>query len=408
MPYTRADLRELIDKGEGSGLEFKRDVLTTNDLAEELVAFANSHGGIVLLGVEDDGTVIGLTRENLEEWVMNIARDLIRPELIPYFEVVPDMRNGQDVAVLRVEQSWAVHYVSRSGRFEPFIRVGSQTRRASPEELERLMQQRGRIRAELRPVSGSSMTDLDRRRLHDYLVRLRGQEAPNGEEAWQVLLENLEFLGGEGDPRSATLASMVLFGRNPRKFLPQTGITAAAFSGTEKDYAAIERTRLVGPMIRLEGEEGLVEAGLVEQALAFVARTTSADGGVDEMGRRIDEGAYPIEAIREGVVNALIHRDYLLSGADIELWIYQDRLEVVSPGRLPNSVTPERMRVGIRETRNQLIKEVMRDYRYVEDMGMGISRKIIPIMREHNGTEPDLIEEGERFTVRLWRRARDG
>ena len=107
----------------------------------------------------------------------------------------------------------------------------------------------------------------------------------------------------------------------------------------------------------------------------------------------------------ETVVNAIVHRDYLLSGTDIELSIYADRLEVVSPGRLPNGVTPERMRVGC-STRNELLKDVMRDNGYLEHMGMGIPRKIIRGMREHNGTEPDLVADDEQFTVRLWKERR--
>lgn len=87
----------------------------------------------------------------------------------------------------------------------------------------------------------------------------------------------------------------------------------------------------------------------------------------------------------------------------IELSVYADRLEIVSPGRLPNGVTPERIRVGCRSTRNELLKDVMRDYGYLEHMGMGVPRKIIRGMREHNGTEPDLIEDDEQFTVRLWK-----
>lgn len=105
--------------------------------------------------------------------------------------------------------------------------------------------------------------------------------------------------------------------------------------------------------------------------------------------------------IREGIVNALIHRDYLCTSTDIQLAIYSDRLEIISPGRLPNGITPDRMRAGCRASRNQLIKDVMRDYRYLEHMGMGVPRKIVIGMRAHNGTEPALIEDAERFILRL-------
>jgi ATP-dependent DNA helicase RecG len=144
-----------------------------------------------------------------------------------------------------------------------------------------------------------------------------------------------------------------------------------------------------------------VENGLVEQALEFIRRNTPVNAML-ENGRRIEKPAYPPEALREAVVNALIHRDYLLTGTDIELAVYTNRLEVVSPGRLPNGITPDRMRTGCRAARNQLLKDIMRDYRYLEHMGMGIPRKIVLGMRVHNGTEPALIEDQERFILRLF------
>ena len=107
--------------------------------------------------------------------------------------------------------------------------------------------------------------------------------------------------------------------------------------------------------------------------------------------------------MRSTGANALVHRDYLLSDTDIELALYADRLEVISPGRLPNGITPARMRAGCRASRNQILKDVMRDYGYLEHLGMGVPRKIVKGMRKHNGTEPDLVEDGERFMVRLWK-----
>ena len=202
-----------------------------------------------------------------------------------------------------------------------------------------------------------------------------------------------------------TVSGMLLFGRTPNRFLPQAGIDASSFPGNSKDYGARERSPLRGPLTPLLNDaDEIVEAGLVEQALAFVQRNTVVVGHLEEGGARREEvSAYPREAVREAVVNALVHRDYLLSSTDIELTIYDDRLEIVSPGRLPNGITPARMLTGCRAARNQLIKDVMRDYRHLENSGMGVPRKIVKCMREHNGTEPVLIEEGERFTLRLMR-----
>ena len=397
---TRTELLEIIANGENSGVEFKRDDLRTQDLAKELVAFSNLEGGLALLGVEDDGTITGLTRQDLEAWVMSVCRDKIRPAIVPFFEVVRGVKGNNDVAIVRVTRGYHVHALWHNTINRYLLRVGTQSREASPEELARLFQQRGSIRAELRPVSGATLANLDRRRLRNYFGDIRGQDVPadDDEKAWQSLLINTEIMTEEG----VTVGGMLLFGKTPNRFLPHAGIDAAAYPGTEPDYDAQERTALRGPMTPLLSKGGdIVENGLVEQALNFVQRNTRVTVEA-QGGRRVERPVYPPDALREGIVNALIHRDYLLTSTDIELALYSDRLEIVSPGRLPNGITPDRMRAGTRAARNQILKDMMRDYRYLEHMGMGIPRKIVKGMREHNGTEPDLLERDERFVVRLF------
>ena len=440
---TRLELLELIKSGENSGVEFKRDTIENYQLAKELVAFGNLRGGKLLLGVDDDGGIVGLTRAGLEEWLMQACRDKIRPELIPFFEIVRDVEPGKDVAAIEVERGWSVHHVWHNNHRTYYIRVGSTSREASQEELERLFQQRGAIRLETRGVSGTSIRDLDLRRLREYFTRIRGQECPperpssewtaeteqsarseardggepenwkrlfdhsldrwNAEinKSWEHLLTNTDFLTAEEGRCLATVAGLLLFGVSPNKFLPQAGIDAVTYPGREKDYAARERAALRGPMTPLLSENGLVENGLVEQAVAFVVRNSGVTAGLLHGARREETRAYPDEAVREAIVNAMVHRDYLLSATNIELSIYENRIEITSPGWLPNGITPERMRVGCRAARNQLIKDVMRDYGYLEHMGMGVPRKIIKSMLEHNGTQPDLVEDGEQFIVRL-------
>lgn len=440
---TKTELLELIKNGESSGVEFKRDTIDNRALAKELVAFANLRGGRVILGVDDDGSVIGITRDRLEEWVMTACRDKIRPELIPYYEIIRDVDPAKDVAVVQVDRGWAVHHVWHNNHRTYYIRVGTQSREASAEELERLFQQRGTFRLEVRGVSGSYMADFDYRRLRDYFERVRQQEVPpekpsnewlereeaqarkraldegdegkweaiieykkaqwqeNRENEWRSLLINTEFLVEEDDRVPATVAGLLLFCAHPNRFLPQAGIDAVAYPGKEKDYAAKERLSIRGPMLALLGKHGIIENGLVEQAVEFVRRNTQVAATIADGSRREETWTYPEEAVRETIVNALVHRDYLVSGTTVELSIYEDRLEVISPGRLPNGITPQRMIIGCRSARNQLLKDVMRDYGYLEHMGMGVPRKIVKGMQKHNGTTPELVEDEEQFVVRL-------
>jgi len=404
---TKTELLELVRNGENSGVEFKRDTLQNFDLAKELVAFSNSNGGCVLLGVDDDGSIAGLTRGDIEEWVMTTCRTKIRPEIIPFFEILKDADAGKDVAVVSVDAGWTVHCRWHDNHSTYYIRVGSQSREANKEELERLFQQRGAFRLEVRPVTGSSIDDLDMRRLQDYFHRVRRQEVPQGDDfdGWKQLLANTEIMTGTEDLFVCTVAGLLLFGKNTNRFIPQAGIDAVAYPGLDKEYASKERTAIRGPLVGLfmEKDNQLIEPGIIEQAVHFVKRNIGVSAVLSHGTSRVEKADYPEEVIREVLVNATVHRDYLLSSTDIELSIYADRLEVISPGRLPNGITPERMRAGCRAARNQLLKDVMRDYGYLEHMGMGIPRKIVKGMREHNGTEPDLIEDGERFILRLWK-----
>ncbi len=338
---TRAELLEIIANGENSAVAFKRDTLDNRALAKEIVALANFSGGRVLLGVDDNGVIAGLTRPDLEQWVMNACRDKIRPEIIPYFEVIHEVDEGRAVAIVRVERGYHVHHLWHDQHRTYYVRVGTQSREASSEELARLFQQRGAIRPEIQPVSGSSVKDIDLLRLSEYFKVIRQQPAPepDDQQGWIPLLVNTEFLA-EGDGIfPATVAGLLLFGRNPGKFLPQSGIDAVAYRGVEKEYDSVERLSIRGPMVRLGAESGTVDNGLWESALQFLRGHLSREK-LDDEGRRVRQWDYPLEVLREAVINALVHRDYLLSGTTIELSLYSDRLELISPGRLPNGINP--------------------------------------------------------------------
>ena len=405
----RAELEELIRNGESSGVEFKLDSVENYELAKEIVAFANLQGGVVILGVADNGAVEGTTRGNLEEWVMELCRVKIDPPIIPYFEVHPEFEPGKQVAVVRILQGPSKPYARVHQQHRTYyIRVGTTSREASAEELQRMFQEAGSLRYGLKPVPGAALQDLDSRRLKDYFGRVLGQDYPPDVDkaAWETLLKNLELMVSAEDRTVPTVDGMLLFGKNPKRFLPQSGIRAIAFPGNQRDYAARSDQELVGPLVSLYSVAGsppehvLVESGLVEQELDFVTRNTQPEARI-ENGMRVDRPVYPTEVLREVVVNALVHRDYTIVGTDVSLTIFDDRLEVASPGRLPNTATVDALKTGFRYARNQTLVNVMRDYRYVDFRGMGIRDKIIPGMRKHNGTEPVLIEGERNFTVRL-------
>ncbi|MCP3956502.1 MAG: ATP-dependent DNA helicase RecG [bacterium] len=403
----KTELTELVRNGESSGVEFKRDDVHPQSLAKEMAALLNLAGGCVLLGVEDDGSVTGLSRdlEKVEEWVMEVSRHHLQPPVIPYWEtLVWDQERHVGIIALPDDSPDKPYKAKQGGAWVTMVRVGTTSRAASREEEARLYQSSGLVRYDLKAAPGSGIADLDARRLGNYFRDIRGQGFPDGDdEAASQLLVNTDFMLQQRNRAVPTTGAILLMGRKPNRFMPQAGITAVAYSGEEKDYAAIERAVLRGPIVPLLSAEGeVVENGLIGQAMDFLRRNSRVESWIDDGGRRQDRWTYPIEAVREAVVNAIAHRDYTIAVTDIELSIYGDRLEVISPGNLPNTVTVEKMRSGYRATRNELIKEVLRDYRYIEATGLGVPRKIIRGMLDHNGKEPDLIEEDDRFTVRLW------
>jgi ATP-dependent DNA helicase RecG len=406
---NRTELTELIQNGENSGVEFKRDDIVPERLAKEIAALLNLEGGHILLGVEKDRTVSGLARqpEKAEEWVMEVARVHLRPAAIPFWETI-EWDEGKTVGIvsLPADAPDKPYKAKRGSAWVTQIRVGTTTRDATDEEEARLYQQSGRLQYDRKPVTGSSFPEFDRRRLINYFRDVRRQACPDegDEEGWIRLLVNTEIMAEDRGRPIPSAGGLLLFGVRPNKYLPQSGITAVAYPGTDKDYDAKERAVLRGPAVALLSEAGVtVETGVIEQALDFVRRNTKVEAWIDDGGMRQERWDYPLEAVREAVVNAIAHRDYTITVTDIELSIYADRLEVISPGRLPNTVTVEKMRAGYRASRNELVKEVLRDYRYIEATGLGVPRKIVQGMLAHNGTEPDLVEDEDRFLVRLWR-----
>ena len=405
----RAELQELIRNGESSGVEFKLDAVENYELAKEIVAFANLQGGVVILGVADNGTAEGTTRGNLEAWVMELCRVKIDPPLIPYFEVHSEFELGKQVAVVRILQGPSKPYARVHNQHRTYyIRVGTTSREASAEELQRMFQEAGQLRYGLKPVPGAVLEDLDFRRLKDYFGRVLEQHYPPDEDkaTWEATLRNLELMVRADDRTVPTVDGMLLFGNSPKRFLPQSGIRAIAYPGNQRDYAARSDQELAGPMVSLYSMAGsppepvLFENGLVEQALDFIKRNTQPEARI-ENGARIDRPAYPAEVLREVIVNALVHRDYSIAGTDVSVTLFDNRLEVASPGRLPNTATVDALKSGFRYARNQTLVNIMRDYRYVDFRGMGIRDKIIPGMRAHNGKEPVLAESGHSFIVTL-------
>ena len=390
----KTELLELIANGENSGVEFKRDDIRPEQLAKEVVAMANFQGGRVLLGVEDDGTVSSIQRPDLEEWVMNIFQNKIHPMILPFYEEVK-LDDGKTVAVVSFPIGISKPYVLRhSGKEEIYIRVGTTSRLATREQQMRLFELGGMLHTEVMPVPRTDMSCLDDARLMNYIRDiLRDPDVPQSTEAWQARLLGLGFLTEAAGNICCTIAGLILFGKNPRRYLKQAGLRVMAFQGDDKEYQAAldenNKSTMVGRWDIDQGDKRLVDGGVIERFMEAMTPFISQESAhVNEELRREMHWFYALEAVREALINALAHRDWTRF-VEIEVSAYSNRLEIISPGTLPNSMTVEKMKAGQRSPRNTIVMEVLRDYGYVDYRGMGVRTKIVPLTKALTGKEPE-------------------
>lgn len=357
---TLAELHQTLARGEDSRHQFKRDFTNIDALAAELVAFANTSGGYLLIGVDDSGAVSGLNSDDiarLNQLLSNAASQNVRPAINP---LTSNLHTEQGlVMVVTVEQGLNKPYVDSQGRV--WVKSGADKRRVTArEELQRLFQQAGLVCADAVPVTGSSEADMDTKALGEYFQR-RFRQSPEqtGLETTRIL-ENL----GLACNNTPNLAGLLLFGKAPQRLCPAFDIKAVAFPGTvlhDRHY--------------LDSED--IDGNLLEQyrrSLAFIKRNlrhVQREQGFNSLGQL----EVPEEVFEELLVNALIHRDYFVS-ASIRIMIFADRIELISPGHLPDVLDTEKIRFGLSNRRNPTLTSHAVHILPYRGLGTGIPRAI--------------------------------
>jgi ATP-dependent DNA helicase RecG len=354
-PLAPAEVAALIAGGEDSFCEFKSAATSNRDLAKELCAFLNAGGGRVLIGVEDDKTLSGLGTWS-EERVMDVARSSLDPAPVPQWQVVE--LSGVRVAVVSVDQGTEKPYAVGGGEGKQYyMRVGSTSRPATREELIRLTQASGAVQADLRPVPGSTIGDLDEAALEWRFGNRRTVGWSGLDEAARArVLTSAEILHTN---ESLTVGGLVCFGAAPLSRLPHAEVVCAAYGGSVVARELVDRGRAGG---RVEQQ--------VDVAADFVRRNMRVGSTVEGV-HRVEEPRPSDLVIREVIANAVAHRDYSI-GAPVQLRVFTDRLEVLSPGALPNGMTPEAMRLGASVRRNPFIVQYLAERGVVDALGRGI------------------------------------
>ncbi len=351
-----------IALGEDSTHQFKVDVRNGESLAAEMAAFANSGGGTLYIGVADDGATTGLTKEDvarINQLISNAASQLVRSPLTVQTENVA-LENGRLVIVLRVPQGIDKPYFDKNGVI--WLKTGADKRRVnSKEELRRLFQMTDQFHADELPTK-AGIDKLDKLRFRDFLRDVYQQALPETRQGLTQLLQNMNLASDDGH---LNLAGVLLFAEQPERIKPQFVIKAIRYPGNQihvSDY--IDTEDFAGPLPKLFAD-----------ALAFIMRNlhkTQGGRGVNAPGRaEIAEAVF-----EELLVNALVHRDYFVS-APIRLFIFDNRIEIISPGHLPNNLTVEKIRTGNSNIRNPiLVSYVAKGLLPYHGLGSGIKRAL--------------------------------
>lgn len=409
---NRIEVLELIAAGESSTVEFLRDEVSPETLAKTIVALSNSRGGHVLLGVEDDGTVSGVRRTDLEHWVVDtVFAHHVHPAIDPFYQPIRT-DDERRVAVISLTEGTAKPYVLRSqGHEDIYFRVGSTSRLATREQQARLFQAGGMLRVDLQPVPRSTFEDLSLERLAVHLTSvLRDDSPPRNEEEWHKRLCDLDIMVEQGSgPPVCTIGGLVLFGRRPRRFLRHAGIRWMAFDGLEMSFRALDDRRIDGPLVALkqerpDGKWETLAPGIVESVeSAMQPFVTEGSAAADESRSRSRSWHYPPAAVREAILNALVHRDWTRF-EEVQVVRYADRLEILSPGALHGSMTVEKMIGGRRLPRNPMIARVLQRYGNVDSCRMGVRDKIVPPVTELSGRAPVFRATEDDFRVTMFRK----
>lgn len=343
MLATRAELIEKIRLGEDSFLELKQVKFAggkmrgpaQEDLADELAAFANSAGGVLLLGVEDKSReVLGIPAARLdavEALLRQACEDSVRPPLAPIIErlTLPDS-SGTEQPILRIEVARSLFVHQAPGGY--LHRVGSSKRPIPPDHLARLFQQRSQsrlIRFDETPVPRATLAELDE--------ALWQRFAPaTTSDTSETLLSKLAMAGRDDQGIwRPTVAGLLMAARQPQQHLPGAFVQAVAYAGSDvvpvgEGVYQLDAQDITGPL----DEQ-------IRNACAFVHKNMQVAAFKRGQGGRVDKPQFDMTAVFEAVTNAVAHRDYSMAGSKVRLRLFADRLEIYSPGMLPNTMTPD-------------------------------------------------------------------
>jgi ATP-dependent DNA helicase RecG len=370
------NITELIKQGESVSIEFKETF--DKETVETIGAFANTKGGSVLIGISDKGKIKGLTigKTTLRDWANQISQST-EPRLVPEIEHLKIA--GKEVAVIKIKE-YPIKPVSVKGKC--YRRVGNANRLMTPQEIAEMHFHSIGTSWDAFPTEDKTLEDIDLKKIEKYIREANATGRRKIEGSPQEVLEKLELV----KDGKATWAAVLAFGKEPQKPLLQS----AAHCGRFK----MDKTQIIDDL--------MVETDLINQVdevMKFVARHISVRYEFEGKPKRKEVWEYPLEALREAVINAIVHRDYTVP-SNVQLEIYDDRIEIWNPGRLLPGITIDDLykREHKSVIRNKLIAQLFYDIGYIEKYGSG-TIKIIDLCKRHGIPYPEFKEVFGGFSV---------
>jgi len=353
------EILTILSQGEDSLNQFKKNITNADSLAAEIVAFSNGKGGSLFIGVDDDGTVTGLSKEDIQrlnQLVSNTASQSVIPAVNPTTMIATV--HGLLILIVEVPKGINKPYQDKNGVF--WVKSGADKRKAtSREEIQRLFQSSGMVHADVNP-SGLTVADLDMQYFQRFFEKRYGEKLEDQALPLEQTITNMN-LGNAGE---LNLTGALLFSKNPSTRLPVFIVKAGAFPGETVTTESYLDSRDIGGKI----------ADIFQQTLSFILaniKHTQGSRTVNSVG----DPEIPRIVLEELLTNAFVHRDYFIS-APIRVFVFVDRVEIISPGHLPNNLTVENIKAGNSNSRNPVLASFANQILPYRGYGSGILRAL--------------------------------
>ena len=401
---SRTELLRLIRGGEDTFLELKVKLSNTEKIAQEIVALANTGGGVIVFGVNDQLRVEGVDDpERVQEDLVRICREEIQPPLIPFIDRIA-LDNGRRIVALDIDTKRRP-YRTRDGRF--YLRIGAEKREASREEISALLDEARPVRYESVPALGASMADIDEAHLWTYLRAFEGgafeESAVVDYPTSEVLERDLLLATSDGREVVPTIAGLLLFGRDERvaELLPRAAVTATRFSGDSPQSPVIERVKIAGNLVNVyEGMNRFLRryCDLRESRPRSVVETGPDDSPVPARAN------YHPGVVAEAIANMLAHRDLALRDLPSRVHVFDHSLEFVNARRSVgfSPVAQKAIRYGMPQQLNPQLGSVLTNAAY----GLPLSLRGLPALlreaRRFSNRKAEIVSFNDEFRLRIY------